>query len=211
MDLVVGRALGAVHRRGQALNECPVGRMLHGVPFSVKDSLMITPALAYLRRHHIGLLALFVALSGTAYAATLPRNSVGTAQLKANAVTTQKVKQGSLVLGDIKASQRDDLEGARGPQGPAGPAGPAGAAGAAGATNVTVRTGGATTRDAAADCLPGEKAVGGGGFTSTADAFIYDSAPTQESGTPTSWSVSAETATAGGDATVQAYVICASP
>jgi hypothetical protein len=172
---------------------------------------MITSALAYLRRHHIGLLALFVALSGTAYAATLPRNSVGTAQLKPNAVTTQKVKQGSLVLGDIKASQRDDLEGPAGPRGPAGPAGPAGAAGAAGATNVTVRTGGAANDDATADCLPGEKAVGGGGFTGSPGAFVYYSAPLPDTGTPTGWEVAAESATGGGPATVQAYVVCAAP
>jgi hypothetical protein len=141
------------------------------------------------------------------HAATLPRNSVGTAQLKQNAVTTAKVKQGSLVLGDIKASQRDDLEGARGPQGPAGPAG---AAGAAGAPNVTVRTGGAASTDAEANCQAGEKAVGGGAFTPTGNAFIYDSAPLPDTGTPTGWGASAEVA-GGGVATVQAYVICASP
>ena len=37
----------------------------------------------YIRRHHIALLALFVALGGTSYAAvSLPKESVGTAQLK---------------------------------------------------------------------------------------------------------------------------------
>ena len=48
--------------------------------------------LAYLRRHHIGLLALFVALGGTSYAAAkLPRNSVGTPQLRSGAVTQAKL------------------------------------------------------------------------------------------------------------------------
>src|SRR3954467_4038375 len=65
----------------------------------------------YVRRHHVGLLALFLAMSGTAYAATLPRNSVGTAQLKANAVTSAKVKNGSLRLADF----------ARGPPAPSPP------------------------------------------------------------------------------------------
>jgi len=45
----------------------------------------------------IAYLALFVALGGSAYAATqLPKNSVGTKQLKANAVTTAKIKNGAV-------------------------------------------------------------------------------------------------------------------
>ena len=45
----------------------------------------------------IAYLALFVALCGSAYAATqLPKNSVGPKQLKANAVTTAKVKNGAV-------------------------------------------------------------------------------------------------------------------
>ena len=51
-------------------------------------------------------LALLVALAGTGYAATaLPRNSVGNIQLKNNAVTAAKVKNGSLLKGDFKAGQ----------------------------------------------------------------------------------------------------------
>ena len=57
---------------------------------------------SYLRRHHVGMLALFLALSGTAYAATLPRNSVGTAQLKKNAVTAPKVKKNAVTSPKIK-------------------------------------------------------------------------------------------------------------
>jgi hypothetical protein len=48
------------------------------------------------------MLALFIALSGTAYAATLPRNSVGTAQLKKNAVTTPKLKKNAVTTRKIK-------------------------------------------------------------------------------------------------------------
>lgn len=49
------------------------------------------PALA------ISVLALFVALGGTGYAAfSLPRNSVGAKQLKRNAVTTPKIKNGAV-------------------------------------------------------------------------------------------------------------------
>lgn len=74
----------------------------------------------------IAVIALVVALGGTSYAAvTLPKNSVGTAQLKNNAVNSLKVANGSLLKADFKSGQI--------PPGPAGPAGPAGAAGAAGA------------------------------------------------------------------------------
>jgi hypothetical protein len=48
---------------------------------------MAAGLVSYLRRHHIGLLALCIALTGTAYAATLPKNSVGSKQLK----TTQSL------------------------------------------------------------------------------------------------------------------------
>ena len=53
-------------------------------------------------------LALVVALSGGAYAlATLPRNSVGTRQLKKDAVKTAKVDNGTLLFKDIKKGQVD--------------------------------------------------------------------------------------------------------
>lgn len=46
----------------------------------------------YIRRHHIALLALFVALGGTSYAAvSLPKGSVGSDQLQHASVTTLKV------------------------------------------------------------------------------------------------------------------------
>lgn len=79
----------------------------------------------------IACLALFVALSGSAYAVSqLPKNSVGNKQLKKNAVTSSKVKDRSLVAKDFKTGQLP--AGATGPQGPAGATGPQGAAGAAG-------------------------------------------------------------------------------
>src|SRR5215218_7081660 len=93
--------------------------------------LMAHTALDYLRRHHLALLALFIALGGTSYAAvSLPRNSVGTSQLKASAVTSAKVKNRSLKAADFaKGTLRT---GARGPQGQVGPAGTAGARGETG-------------------------------------------------------------------------------
>ena len=69
--------------------------------------------------------ALFVALGGVSWAAvTLPANSVGKRELKRNAVTGQKVANGSLKGVDFAAGQLPT--GRRGPAGPAGPAGPVG-------------------------------------------------------------------------------------
>jgi hypothetical protein len=76
------------------------------------------------------MVALFVALGGSSYAALhLPRGSVGTKQLSKNAVTSPKVKQGSLLISDFKRSQRARLRGRRGRVGPQGPVGPQGAQG----------------------------------------------------------------------------------
>jgi hypothetical protein len=78
----------------------------------------------------LALTALFVALGGTSYAAiTLPKGSVGSKQLKKNAVTSPKVKPGSLLLSDFRRSQRSRLRGPRGTQGPQGIQGPQGPAG----------------------------------------------------------------------------------
>lgn len=80
----------------------------------------------------ISCIALSIALTGVSYAAVvIPRNSVGTLQLKANAVNSTKVANGTLLRADFKPGQIP--AGARGPAGAAGPAGPAGPAGAAGA------------------------------------------------------------------------------
>lgn len=68
----------------------------------------------------ISLIALFVALGGTSYAVSqLPKNSVGTAQLKSSAVTSAKVKDRSLLAKDFKAGQLP--AGERGPRGEQGP------------------------------------------------------------------------------------------
>jgi Collagen triple helix repeat (20 copies) len=85
--------------------------------------------MSFLRRHLTyanvaASLALFLALGGAAYAATqLPKNSVGTKQLRKGAVTASKIAK----------KTRQQLQGARGPQGAQGPQGKAGAKGATGA------------------------------------------------------------------------------
>jgi hypothetical protein len=76
-------------------------------------------------------LALFLALGGVSYAAvTLPKNSVGSKQIRPNAVTSSKVKDGSLLSKDFKAGQLP--KGAKGDPGATGPQGPQGAQGAQG-------------------------------------------------------------------------------
>ena len=77
----------------------------------------------------ISLVALFVALGGTGYAAlAIPRNSVGSAQVINHSLRTT----------DLSRTAVDALKGSHGPEGPAGsqgpegPEGPRGAAGAAG-------------------------------------------------------------------------------
>ena len=92
----------------------------------------------------IACVALLLALGGVSWAATtLPRNSVGTAQLKNNAVTSRKVKNHSLLRADFKSGQIPrgpagpaGPAGATGPAGPQGPKGPTGPAGAAGTANI---------------------------------------------------------------------------
>ena len=79
-------------------------------------------------------LALFIALGGSSYAALkLPRNSVGSKQIKRNAVSSPKVRNGSLRLRDFAKGQIPRGEkGARGAPGPRGLTGAQGKPGAAG-------------------------------------------------------------------------------
>ncbi len=65
-------------------------------------------------------IAVFFALGGVSYAAiAIPRNSVGTKQLKNGAVTAQKVRMHSLVAGDFVPGELP--AGAQGPKGDPGP------------------------------------------------------------------------------------------
>jgi hypothetical protein len=84
----------------------------------------------------IATLALFIALGGGAYAAfRLPKASVGSKELKADAVRSSKVKDGSLLAGDFKAGQLP--AGAQGQQGIQGAQGDKGDPGTNG-TNATI-------------------------------------------------------------------------
>jgi hypothetical protein len=91
----------------------------------------------------VACIALLVALGGVGVAATrLPVNSVGTAQLRANAVNSAKVKNGSLRAIDFAPGQlgggkpgASGSNGATGPQGPKGDRGPKGDPGPPGPSN----------------------------------------------------------------------------
>jgi hypothetical protein len=75
----------------------------------------------------VACIALLIALGGTSYAAiTLPTNSVGTKQLKKNAVISTKVKDRSLLAKDFKAGQLP--RGAKGDKGDKGDTGTPGSA-----------------------------------------------------------------------------------
>ena len=50
----------------------------------------------------VSVLALVIALAGSAYAAGLGKNSVGSKQLKKNSVTTAKLKKGAVTAGKVK-------------------------------------------------------------------------------------------------------------
>ena len=84
----------------------------------------------------IASIALLVALGGTSIAAVnalVPKNSVGTKQIRNRAVTAAKVKLGSLLAANFKAGELptggSGGAGATGQAGPAGATGPVGPAG----------------------------------------------------------------------------------
>ena len=85
----------------------------------------------------VATLALFIALGGSSYAAlTLPKNSVGSKQLRAKAVGSSELRSravrgrhiaaDSVTTSKLSRSTREALRGNTGPMGPAGPAGPSG-------------------------------------------------------------------------------------
>jgi hypothetical protein len=78
-------------------------------------------------------IAVFIALGGTSYA--VAHNSIGTPQLKNGAVTSAKVKDGSLQRRDLSSAAVST--GVRGPRGAVGPGGVPGTNGIAGA-NATI-------------------------------------------------------------------------
>jgi hypothetical protein len=182
----------------------------------------------------VACIALIVALGGVSYAASvLPKNSVGTfqlkkkavtgAKLKKNAVTSAKVKNGSLLAADFRAGQLP-----AGPQGPAGPKGEKGDPGSAGqpglpaGANAIVRSvafvvGAHSTNAEAALCQPGERATGGGatpGGVTAGEIFPLQSVPADGAGlvsdsgqAPLGWRVIMYNGT-GSPSSSTVYTVC---
>lgn len=175
----------------------------------------------------VSVLALFVALGGTATATLLitgknvKNGSLTGADVKNSSLTSVDVKDASLLARDFKTGQLP--AGAQGPQGVAGPKGDPGA------TRLVVRTssGHGVQRT---DCQPGEVATGGGGHSP--DGYVIASGPTghptafwSPNGPPaayaasTSWEARAlkvnvsdtGTITSVDDADVTTWVVCAAP
>ena len=84
----------------------------------------------YLRRHHLGLVAIFIALSDTAVAAFDPVGSDG----DIDACVDKKTKQLTLAKQNCKKGTKAVSWSATGPAGPAGATGPQGETGPQGAT-----------------------------------------------------------------------------
>ena len=166
----------------------------------------------------VACLALAVSLSGVGYAATvLPRASVGTAQLKTNAVTSIKVKNRSLLAVDFKRGQlpagAPGAKGDKGEKGVKGDKGDKGDTGAPGLSEVEIvkstSVSNSSDKGVAANCPAGKKVIGGGGYTSTTTStsvWVAISHPP----TDTSWrAYGIEASGYAGNWTVTAVAICA--
>ena len=141
----------------------------------------------------LAIVALFVALGGSSYAAVsaLPKGSVGALQIKQNAVNGKKVQDGSLLAKDFKPGQLPSgpqgPQGTQGPQGEQGPTGPQGAPGISGfhiveGTTVSVDPG--RTSQQTVNCPAGEKAISGGYETgSSINVTLNRTGPATTAGT----------------------------
>jgi hypothetical protein len=172
----------------------------------------------------VALLALFVALGGSSYAALqLPRGSVGTKQLKNNAVISKKVRNNSLLLRDFRASQRSRLrgpQGERGAQGAPGPQGPAGVVGNLTVQRLDLPLNDNTNTSGSVPCPAGEKIIAGSvniSDATSADVNITVSRPAQgtnqllpNSGEPFDrWRGAAVNPAGGtGNVTLRVWAIC---
>ena len=147
----------------------------------------------------VSLIALFVALGGTTYAATsLPKNSVGAAQLKKNAVTSAKVKKGSITGAKVKVGSLLAIDFKAG-QLPAG-----GITGLQTVKGSSIVLSPNEQNGATANCPAGKKAVSGG-WDSTGGTFeVKLSKPTASNA---GWQVIVDNNPIATDLTV--YVVCA--
>jgi hypothetical protein len=102
----------------------------------------------------VALIALFIAMSGSSYAAL----KIGTRNLKNSSVTSAKIKNRTIASEDLSRRTREALKGQKGDSGQKGDKGDKGAPGTPGASMITGATGGSV--------------AGGSGFTTTAPSGV---------------------------------------
>jgi hypothetical protein len=145
----------------------------------------------------VSLIALFVALGGSAVAA---RHYVIT--------SSSQVKNGALKAVDLSRSARRALRGARGPVGPAGMPGPPGPSTLGHLTRVdqqkTLAPGAVDSVDAT--CPAGQNVVSGGFQSVGADSEVFFA---DTFGSPNTWSVGLDNFDSTLSATVDAIAFCA--
>jgi Collagen triple helix repeat (20 copies) len=166
----------------------------------------------------VALLALFVALSGTAVATT---SAVITGrQIANNSITGLDVRNKSLTPLDFRGSLRgpagprgaQGAQGAQGVQGSHGAQGPKGDKGDPGATSLAVRFADETSPNPndtqSAFCVGSERATGGGYWVQAGDPKVT---VTEPSGSPpTGWRVQWDRVGVT-SVTIRVWVVCAQP
>jgi hypothetical protein len=161
----------------------------------------------------VACVSLVVALGGVSYAAgVLPKNSVGTTQLKKKAVTASKLRAGSVSGAKVKNGtlMATDFRAGQIPAGPQGPKGDKGDAGAPGVSAYEIVHWTAGTFNpgsrvhAQVDCPAGKKALGGG-FSAGQLLEVRDSVPSADGKI---WYVNGKNV-GNVETAVGAYAICA--
>ena len=145
-----------------------------------------------------GYVALIIALSGAAYASSIPRDSVGTPQLKDDAVKTQKIAYDAVTAPKIaptSVTKRHLAENAKEISGYE----------YVYSGNVALTAGGGAT--ARAECPDGKVVVGGGFWRNYTDAEINWSRPDPYVGDH-AWSVRASNSSSHTDVVFGAYALC---
>jgi len=170
-------------------------------------------------------LAVFMVLGGGAAIAaksSLPKNSVGTKQLRKGGVRTADIRKQAVTLPKIATSARAALRGQSGPRGVTGQQGPGGPPGAFGSVVIrfvefSVEAESISSQEVAS-CEPGERAVGGGaGFAGSpgSEMRIVYSGPGDGEGkpeqgqAPTAWEGVIYNSEGAAREDGRVYVVCA--
>jgi hypothetical protein len=159
----------------------------------------------------VACMALFVAMGGTGYATT-QLSTAKAKHKKAKALTKADVNK---LIAAYVAAHKDELRGAAGQNG----TNAAASVVTRNSSKFMARNG--STQTVTADCVAGEKAVGGGAAWSNPPTInmhvvtVYPSGPNgsvlANGATPTHWSAEFENDQPTVDNTAYVYVVCASP